>query len=552
MKQKKQLQLIGITVALLLLAGCQQTTSESGLEPPEQEEAVDVIEQGTVEETPELMDVDPEQEADDLLADLDFTTDFDVEPDELDTEFIAERAEIYTDQEVKWRALLAETSTSGVGFEQPEQFVTCVQLVYSLARGYQNLESGTAGGYFATSQYDIRYLSDDCDTVFGVQALYLPTMLGVYKLESAERGRAIVYYYEQKQDAQRVVLAVENVQELTDDPVSPELNEMYGRALIKMGRLDDAAKALSFVVQGLDPREQWPLRLEIAELLVASGEYEQARNQYLAIAEVLSSWEDIHKVVTDQLALLYATDDHTTEIALYTQCLHALLSFDGHSIPVELEQNLQRLQAKYAGGIHADAAMKLYKQAEEQTRNDVSMRLLHVQELVDANQFQYALDELSDMKQARLPSDAMTLIAEMSKVVKEERATYIQLEKEKRVQALADQWHEGLNLLDMQMYDESIAVFSELLGTEYDRRAVQEIEKSSALAAVALRKEAASLFIKARRTQDYNGRISYLTKSRRLLQEILDKYPQVDLAEKVAVNLAVIDEQLQSMDVDQE
>ena len=539
----------GVAFLLMLLMGCQPSPPDSGLEPLPSDDETSSLQEAIVEE-PELVSIDIADA--EVFEQLDLDADFLVEEDVLDPAFVAQRLQLYKTKEAKWGSLVKETATLGVGFEQPDQFVTCYQLVRSLAGGYESLESGEPQGYFATSKCDIRFLSEDCDTVFGVQALYLPTMLGVFKVEMAEQGQEIVHYYNEKQDYEHVVLAVENLQDITDGDLSPELNQMYGFALVKMGRLDDAAKALSLVVQGLDPREQWPLRLKIAELLIASGEYEEARNQYLAIAEVLSSWEDTHRVVTDQLALLYATDDHTTEIALYTQCLSAYLSFDGHSVPVELEKNLRRLQAQYPGGIHTGAALKLYELAEEKARNDVGVRLLFVQDLADAKKFQQALDELESMKQARLPIDAQGRIDDMILVVRDGRTLFVQQEKEKRAQALADRWQEGLNLLDMQMYDESIAVFSDLLGTEYDGRAVKEIDKASSFAAVALRKQAANLFIKARRTKDYNGRITYLTQSRKLLQEILDKYPQVELAEKVAVNLAVIDEQLQSMSLSED
>lgn len=549
MKLKTLRQYIPLTLLILLFTGCQPAPPDSGLQPIPSGDTITSALDTTIEETPELVSNADEPEPIDLF---DLSDEFDLEADTLDPVFVEQRYCNYTEKEAKWQSLARETATLGVGYEQADPFTSCYQLLHSIVVGYRALQADENQGYYTASKYDIRFLVDDCDTVFAVQAVYLPTMLDTYKVEMADRGLDIVHYYNDQQDYEHIVLAVENVRDLTGEKLSSELAEIYGLALIKMGRLDDAAKVLAQVVEGLDPREQWPLRLKIAELLIASGEYEKARNQYLAIAEVLSSWEETHRVVTDQLALLYATDDHTTEIALYTQCLYAYLSFDGHSIPVELEQNLHHLQTKYPGGIHADAALKLYEQAEERTRNDVSLRLLQVQDLADANKFSKAQEMLKDMKQARLPADAQARIDEMVLVVAEGREIFIQQEKERRAQALADRWQEGLNLLDMQMYDASITVFSELLGTEYDGRAVKEIEKGSAMAAVALRKEAANLFMKARRTKDYNGRITYLTQSRRLLQEILDKYPQVELAEKVAINLAVIDEQLQAMNLSEE
>lgn len=530
----------GLLILSFLIGGCQLMDPQAGADP--------------LASAPDTAPVEA-----DLIAKLspgadengrgveEAVADFTPEPDELDPIFVEERYALYSDKQSKWEMLKNETALFGVGFAQPERFASCYQLVQSIAGGYRELRSETEHGYFVTSKYDIRFLAEECDTVFGVQASYLPTMLEKFKAEAEEKGRDIVFHYAEKQDFGRVISAVENMP--GDGVLSPELQRIYGRALVEMGRFGDAARVLSQVVAGLDHQGQLPLRLEIAELLIASGEYEEARNQYLAIAEVLSRWEETHKVVTDQLALLYGADEHPAEIALYSKCLHAYLSFDGQAIPLELEQNVQQLQAEYPASIHADAALKLYERAEEQVRNDISLRLLQVQKITDETRFQVALDRLQEMKQSHLPADVVARIDETVDRVTVDRNVYIKREKEKLTQSLADRWQEGLNLLDMQMYDEAIAIFSGLLGTEYDSRAAKKIERGSVLAATALRSEAANLFVRARRTTDYNSQITLLNQSRRLLQEILDKYPQVDLAEKAAVHITVIDEQLQGMGV---
>jgi tetratricopeptide (TPR) repeat protein len=541
MKQKIDVKYsCGLLILSFLIGGCQLMNLQAGADPLASAPDTASVEEDGSAKLPSGADENA-RNVEEAIAD------FTPEPDELDRIFVEERYALYNDKQSKWQMLKNETALFGAGFAQPERFVSCYQLVQSIAGGYRELQSEPDHGYFVTSKYDIRFLAEECDTVFGVQASYLPTMLDQFRAEAEEKGRDIVFYYAEKQDFSRVISAVENMP--GDGVLSPELQRIYGRALVEMDRFGDAARVLSLVVAGLDHRGQWPLRLEIAELLIASGEYEEARNQYLAIAEVLSSWEETHKVVTDQLALLSGADDHPTEISLYSKCLSAYLSFDGHAIPLELEQNVQQLQAEYPSGIHADAALKLYRRAEEQVRNDINLRLLQVQKIKDEKRFQVALDRLQEMKQAHQPADVAARIDEMANIVTADHNVYLQLEKEKRTQSLADRWQEGLNLLDMQMYDESIAIFSGLLGTEYDSRAAKKIERGSVLAATALRSEAANLFVQARRTTDYNSRITLLNQSRTLLQEILDKYPQVDLAEKAAVHITVIDEQLQDMGV---
>jgi hypothetical protein len=74
------------------------------------------------------------------------------------------------------------------------------------------------------------------------------------------------------------------------------------------------------------------------------------------------------------------------------------------------------------------------------------------------------------------------------------------------------------------------------------------MEETTRLAASEKRREAAELFVRAGNTDDIDQRIDLLFQSRELLQEILVKYPQSDLTEKVQNNLARIDEELRSID----
>lgn len=71
--------------------------------------------------------------------------------------------------------------------------------------------------------------------------------------------------------------------------------------------------------------------------------------------------------------------------------------------------------------------------------------------------------------------------------------------------------------------------------------------RPQALAAAKLRREGATLFFKAGQTEDAGQKRELLLQSRQLLQTILSKYPYVELVEKVARNLQIIDEQLQGI-----
>ncbi len=462
--------------------------------------------------------------------------------------FVQSRVKLYADKAEKWQVLEDKMRTFGLSSEQVQQWLQCTGLVADLVSGYEAVLDGQ-GDPLAVTRKDISFAESDCDQMFAVHAALIPELLAKFQQEANAQAEAIIDYYADRKEFHQVVLAYENAVEFSGKaPADLRLQEIYGRALLHTGRLEKAALVFSQVLTQSGPYEKWPLRLEVAELLIASGQYEKARAEYLHLAEILHSWEEINKSVTDKLALLFAADDHARELALYSQALHAFLSFDGDGIPNAFDSAVRELQNKYPGGIHTMAAEVLYQQAEEKIRQNTAIHLAKVEKLTDAKEFKKALDILSGMKQSRLPADSMSQVDEAISAVNAARQHHVQLEKEKRKQDLADQWQEALNLVDMELYDDSITVFIELLGTEYDSKAAVEIEKASLQAAKSLRKKAASIFIKARRATDPAARKALLKESRDLLQSILARYPQVEIADKVEVNLQVIDEQLLTLE----
>ncbi len=526
----------------LILAGCQGGAKKVVQSIPAGDGAVSVP---SAERGPESIgrgEVEPAEGSDSqlFLANIDGGS--------FDPQFIKSRIKLYDEKVESWQVLEEKMRSFGVSREQESQWQQCTGLLAGLVSDYSAVLSGQ-GDPLAVTRKDISFAESDCDEMFVTYTALIPELLGKYQQEASAQAAAIVDYYAERKEYGQVVVAYENAVAVSAKAREDlRLQEIYGRALLHTGRLEKAAMVFSQVLAESGPYEKWPLRLEVAELLIASGQYEKARAEYLHLAEILDTWDEINKSVTDKLALLFAADDHARELALYSQALHAFLSFSGESIPTAFESAVRELQDKYPGGIHTNAAEVLSRQAEEQVRQNTAVQLHKIEQLADSKDFKQALDLLAGMKQSRLPVDAMAQVDEAVFKVNAARELYVELEKEKRIQDLADQWQEGLNLLDMELYDDSITVFMELLGTDYDSRAAVEIEKASLQAAKNLRKKAAALFIKARRATDPATRKALLKESRNLLQTILTRYPQVDIADKVAVNLQVIDEQLLALE----
>jgi tetratricopeptide (TPR) repeat protein len=113
---------------------------------------------------------------------------------------------------------------------------------------------------------------------------------------------------------------------------------------------------------------------------------------------------------------------------------------------------------------------------------------------------------------------------------------------------LQETWSKGQAHLQLKEYAQAIAVFSGMLNTSYADRAQSEINAAANLAAQEDRQKAAELFVQAGSAKDQSARVALLFQSRQLLQNILNKYPQSDLVEKVRKNLERIESDLKAID----
>ena len=80
-----------------------------------------------------------------------------------------------------------------------------------------------------------------------------------------------------------------------------------------------------------------------------------------------------------------------------------------------------------------------------------------------------------------------------------------------------------------------------------DRRVTEHV-RAECLGAGQMRKEAASLFIRAGKTADIEVKKQLLVDSYQMLKEILVKFPQTDLLDKVHQNITILEKQIRKID----
>ena len=120
--------------------------------------------------------------------------------------------------------------------------------------------------------------------------------------------------------------------------------------------------------------------------------------------------------------------------------------------------------------------------------------------------------------------------------------------KIEKMQDLQRRWNEGMLLADKNDYDGAILIFTELLDSSYQEKAQVKIDELSLQAAKADRRKAAELFIRFTKTTDSEGKKRLLVESRKILKDILVKYPEVEIARKSTWKYRPVEMEMNAID----
>ena len=194
------------------------------------------------------------------------------------------------------------------------------------------------------------------------------------------------------------------------------------------------------------------------------------------------------------------------------------------------------------------SALRLKTFTIEQLNLWFGRQLVKIDSLVAEKKFTEATDILKNMTNYYLPADLQAVVQKTYYEVAQ--AELQETEDQRRIQEmeLTEKWDAAVLLMDSQRFDLAISAFEILMGTDYEEQATIKIVEAANLAAGQMRKEAASLFIRAGKTQDIEKKKELLLDSHRILNEILVKFPQTDLLDKVHHNVGILEEQIRKID----
>ncbi len=465
-----------------------------------------------------------------------------------------------------WKELDSQSAKVELDQEEAVQMIECFRGLQKVINGYSQLrremlqaqetltsEKINNANVFEFQQSDIAFLESDCGRL----------------LESSERQSAgwsqreegadlaqletLIDRYAENEEYSEILQVWKQIPALQIDRVHLRTKIIYGNALVYLHQEEKAAEIYRQVVEQMSTSKAQAtdivsLRKMLADLYTASGNYQEAEIQYKKISEDylrLGRFQEWSKL---QLSILENSMDESPELAEYSSLLRNFLSFnperDGYTVAWEAEKFLANYSyssvssnVDYIKATTVEAADYWFNLFfEEVQKLGAEKKFAEAMELLEM----MPLDIIDNEKQMRVSEQNQELIL----AIAVERETDLMTQ----IQELQHQWNNGMLLVKNEGYDEALEVFTSLLDTEYSAKAQQKIDEISLQAAKADRRKAADLFIRFTKTTDLESKKKLLVESRKLLKNILVKYPDIEIIPKVIGNIERVEQEMTAID----
>lgn len=466
----------------------------------------------------------------------------------------------------RWKDLDGRSLTVKLGEDDAALMVRCFRRLQNVLNGYTDLKTRMllaekvtiaerigSSEIFAVQKNDIDFIENECGRL-----LDNPEDQSVgwtQREEGADLAQleTLIDRYAGNHEYEQVVGVWGQIPEFQVPRVQLRTKILYGNALMYLNQEEKASRIYSQVVEQMSDSEAQAtdlvsLRKVLADLYTASGNYEDAKVQYKKISEDyqnLGRHEEWSKL---QLSILDRSMEGTPELNEYSSVLRNYLGYipdqDGYRVVWQAEEFL----TAYPYSPVASNVDFIKESVSRRADKWFERFLTQVDTFRKDKKFKEALELLETMPTSIISPEKQIRLKEKNDELLLAEAVETETEKMARLQDLQHQWNNGMVLAREEKFDEAIAVFTNLLDTEYGVKADNQIQLIVRDAAKADRREAADLFTRYRKTTDLESKKRLLIECRRLLKNILAKYPEVDIAQKVIGNIARVEQEMNALD----
>lgn len=318
---------------------------------------------------------------------------------------------------------------------------------------------------------------------------------------------------------------------------------LVGSAMIKTGRIDSAATCYQIMAdESESPVAAISPLLKAADLFFAAGDTKRAGRLY---ATAVTHYRDLAAISfwpETQLQLLQNETADTPDIALYRQLLADFQSNELRENRSRIVAQADALIGKYPESLGAQGARSLKKMVAASVQTWFNKKIDQIIQHVSHGDFARVTPLFETIARADLPDELRLLLAAKKNEVALLQEGHGRALFQQEQETLANKWQEAMTAYDANKFDAAIGLFASLLQTSFDAQAREQIAAAARKAAEIKRKKAATLYVKAREAAEPTKKAALCRESKALLLEILARYPETKISQKVKGNLAVVEE----------
>ena len=477
---------------------------------------------------------------------------------------VDDRIAAYEEKLRAWEGFRAKTGKQTQPPELNEKIANCQGRLQTILASYNQLhellirmgpgqspDSITMERLQGAARDDIAFLESECRLfITGDQqagSLFAGTAARV--LEEGEKAVAAAMA---ASDYTRVIALYEKLPAVEGRKPSFESVYSYGQALLRSGREQEAGQVFTSLLQDIQQQNQvgreFQLMQLVADIQFGLEEYTTSFAGYVNIINRYAGLGENIEWARKQQTVINARNQQGAEVKGFAALMRAYLGLnqprDGFKVVLLAEQFL----ARFPESTVIPTVNRILFETRDRAEAWYAANLQQIVQLKEQKKYAEALQILQGLPLQEIPPDKkaqlQVFIDEMTTVQVQEA----EMQHAAEEATLQETWSKGQNHLQLKEYDQAIAVFSGMLNTSYADRARSEINAAANLAAQENRRKAAELFVQAGSAKEPATRVALLLQSRQLLQDILNKYPQSDLGDKVRKNLDRIESDLRAID----
>ncbi len=517
-----------------------------------------------VQPYPVGIDIDPQYVDDNKLQHVSGFPEDDIVLPEM--QYVKDRIFEYGRKLDRWKELDNQSVVMDLDEEASEEMVRCFRDLQKVLNGYNRIHEAllrqdymgsgdriTSSEVMNLEQRDISFLESSCGRLLksgddrGEGWEQRDEQADLPQIET------LIERYAGSNEFEQVIQVWKQIPGNQLDRVHLNTRISYGNALMSLHREKEAARVYQEIIDLMSASDDQrtdilSLRRILADLYTASGNYDKAEEQYHEISKDYSDLAKIEDWATLQLSILERSEAGSVELKEYSLLLRNYLGFRPERDGYKLVWQSDKFLAEYPYSPVSSNVDIIKNSAQSLADQWLVTFIADVDAMADEERFQDALLKLETLQEDILSGEKLIEIRKKSDDLTLAEAVSRETKKIEKMQVQQRQWNDALLLIDKGEYDEAIEILTNMLDSDYALKADNKIAEVSLLAARAERRKAADLFIRFTKTTDLESRKKLLVESRRRLADILIKYPDVGITEKVLGNIERVEKEMNGID----